>query len=72
MESVEVRFGRGDKRRTLGWLEVGEDGFLAYLPHVVKLRGTRRIRRQWPDGTYQVETPEGHVVMKVVEGKSLD
>lgn len=31
MESVEVRFGRGDKRRTLGWLVVGPDGFLRYL-----------------------------------------
>jgi hypothetical protein len=30
MESVEVRFGRGDKRRTLGWLEVGPDGYLRY------------------------------------------
>lgn len=30
MEAVEVRFGRGDKRRTLGWLVVGQDGFLRY------------------------------------------
>lgn len=30
MESVEVRFGRGDKRRTLGWLYVNGAGFLQY------------------------------------------
>jgi hypothetical protein len=30
MESVEVRFGRGDKRRTLGWLYVNSAGFLWY------------------------------------------
>lgn len=30
MGSVEVRFGRGDKRRTLGWLVVGPDGWLKY------------------------------------------
>lgn len=33
MESVEVRYGRGDKRRTLGWLVVGPDGFLRYVPN---------------------------------------
>lgn len=30
MEAVEVRFGRGDKRRTLGWLYVSAAGFLQY------------------------------------------
>lgn len=34
MESVEVRFGHGDKRRTLGWLVVGPDGFLKYVRYV--------------------------------------
>jgi hypothetical protein len=31
MESVEVRFGRGDKRRTIGYLVVRADGQMRYV-----------------------------------------
>lgn len=51
MESVEVRFGRGDKRRTLGWLVVGADGWLKYHQHeIVERHGhVTVVKRSWPN-----------------------
>ena len=44
-------------------------GFLIgdrYLKHEVALGGNgRRIRRNWPDGSYQIEKPNGKIVLKV-------
>ena len=50
MESVEVRFGRGDKRRTLGWLVVGPDGFLHYEKNGVELELRGKLV-QWDSPT---------------------
>lgn len=49
MGTVEVRFGHGDKRRTLGWLYVSADGFLRYFKHeIVEERGhVKIVKRGW-------------------------
>lgn len=48
METVEVRFGRGDKRRTLGWLVVGPDGWLRYEKGTAFERAVSDWFAPWP------------------------
>lgn len=44
MEAVEVRFGRGDKRRTLGWL-VGDRYVTPKEGEVIGMNGKFLMRR---------------------------
>jgi hypothetical protein len=58
--SVDCVYGRNRENPVLiGWL-VGN----RYIKHVIMLNG-RRIKRQWPCGSYQIEKLDGKVVMRV-------
>jgi hypothetical protein len=46
MDVVECYYGKGDRRRVIGWLVEGIDGFLRYVQS-----GPRDpVRIVWPDG----------------------